>query len=154
MFVHSVTNASFVCFYLFIYWKSIYLGFGPKTVHSFSFHRHIDEWIICKLVNREWKDNSKWNKDRPIHSWGRLIRPSGGAFSEELLKAPSVSWILGVCTQFNPETEREHKQHLNVSPAVLVSCHRAWKLIHWTDTEWETILASFWRGHTFREELC
>lgn len=30
-----------------------------------------------------------------------------GSISEWLMKAASVSWILGVCSQFNLETERE-----------------------------------------------
>lgn len=53
------------------------------------------------------------------------VSQAGVVFSEGVVKAASVSWILGVCVQSSSETERKHQQHLNVSPAVPVICHRA-----------------------------
>lgn len=55
------------------------------------------------------------------------------------------------------DSERKHRQHLNVCPAVAVTCHPAPKLLlflHWTDTEWETLQASFRGRQTLIEELC
>lgn len=37
----------------------------------------------------------------------------GAVFSEELVKAAPVSGILGVCSQFSPETERENTRNLS-----------------------------------------
>ncbi|XP_034078195.1 inositol-tetrakisphosphate 1-kinase isoform X1 [Gymnodraco acuticeps] len=56
-----------------------------------------------------------------VKSGQAVIRPSGVVFSEGLVNAASVSWILGVSRQFNPETEAESTR--NISTLSLQSHH-------------------------------
>ncbi|KAK1894434.1 Inositol-tetrakisphosphate 1-kinase [Dissostichus eleginoides] len=56
-----------------------------------------------------------------VKSEQAVIRPSGVVFSEGLVNAASVSWILGVSRQFNPETEAESTR--NISTLSLQSHH-------------------------------
>jgi len=49
-----------------------------------------------------------------VKSGQAVIRPSGVVFSEGLVNAASVSWILGVSRQqFNPETEAESTRNIS-----------------------------------------
>lgn len=90
---------------------------------------------------------------------GVIFGRAGGACLFRAAREGSVSLLDPGCVQsVQPrDSERKHRQHLNVCPAVAVTCHPAPKLLlflHWTDTEWETIQASFRGGQTLIEELC
>lgn len=47
-----------------------------------------------------------------VHGRHHLAR-GGFVYSEQPVKAASVSWILGVCSQYNPETQRENTGNIS-----------------------------------------
>ncbi|KAI9515955.1 Inositol-tetrakisphosphate 1-kinase [Dissostichus eleginoides] len=60
-----------------------------------------------------------------VKSEQAVIRPSGVVFSEGLVNAASVSWILGVSRQFNPETEAESTRNISTHTIYLQSRNRS-----------------------------
>lgn len=90
---------------------------------------------------------------------GVIIWRAGGACLFRAAREGDVSLLDPGCVQsVQPrDSEGKHRQHLNVCPAVAVTCHPASKLLlffHWTDTEWETIQASFRGGQILIGKLC